>query len=132
MNNLAIKSINPANDEEIKSYPVMNDKEISKIISLSNDDYQNWKETDFSERSIRMKRAGQILRKNREALGKLMTIEMGKPILQSESEIEKCAWVCDYFAENAEKFLEDEIIATDASKSFVAYKPLGVVLAVMP
>lgn len=132
MNNLAIKSINPANDEEIKSYPVMNDKEISKIISLSNDDYQNWKETDFSERSIRMKRAGQILRKSKEALGKLMTIEMGKPILQSESEIEKCAWVCDYFAENAEKFLEDEIIATDASKSFVTYKPLGVVLAVMP
>ncbi|MCK7520134.1 MAG: aldehyde dehydrogenase family protein [Ignavibacteriales bacterium] len=61
-----------------------------------------------------------------------MTLEMGKPIAQSRAEVEKCAWVCEYYAENAEKFLADELIQTDASKSFVTFQPLGIVLAVMP
>ncbi|MHB8337565.1 MAG: NAD-dependent succinate-semialdehyde dehydrogenase [Ignavibacteriaceae bacterium] len=127
-----IKSINPATDEEIKSYQVMDEIEIAKIISLSNSDFLSWKETGFSERTLKMKRAAEILRQKRDSLGKLMTLEMGKPILQSKSEIEKCAWVCDYFADNAERFLSDEVIATEASKSFVTFRPLGVLLAVMP
>ncbi|MHB1688129.1 MAG: NAD-dependent succinate-semialdehyde dehydrogenase [Ignavibacteriaceae bacterium] len=127
-----IKSINPATDEEIKSYPVMDEKVIEKIISQSNNDFVRWKETGFSFRSAKMKRAAEILQERKDLLGELMTLEMGKPILQSKSEVEKCAWVCDYFADNAEKFLSDEIINTDASKSFVTFQPLGVVLAVMP
>jgi succinate-semialdehyde dehydrogenase/glutarate-semialdehyde dehydrogenase len=79
-----------------------------------------------------MKKAASILRNKKEDLGAIMTLEMGKPIAQSRAEVEKCAWVCDYFAENAEKFLQDEIIETDASKSFVTFQPIGVVLAVMP
>ncbi len=132
MGSKMIKSINPATDEEIKSYPVMDEIEIAKIISLSNSDFLSWKETGFSERTLKMKRAAEILRQKRDSLGKLMTLEMGKPILQSKSEIEKCAWVCDYFADNAERFLSDEVIATEASKSFVTFRPLGVLLAVMP
>ncbi len=132
MGSKMIKSINPATDEEIKSYQVMDEIEIAKIISLSNSDFLSWKETGFSERTLKMKRAAEILRQKRDSLGKLMTLEMGKPILQSKSEIEKCAWVCDYFADNAERFLSDEVIATEASKSFVTFRPLGAVLAVMP
>ncbi|HUX92485.1 MAG TPA: NAD-dependent succinate-semialdehyde dehydrogenase [Ignavibacteriaceae bacterium] len=132
MGSKMIKSINPATDKEIKSYQVMDEIEIAKIISLSNSDFLSWKETGFSERTLKMKRAAEILRQKRDSLGKLMTLEMGKPILQSKSEIEKCAWVCDYFADNAERFLSDEVIATEASKSFVTFRPLGVLLAVMP
>ena len=79
-----------------------------------------------------MKKAGSVLRKNLNKYARIMTEEMGKPIAQSRSEVEKCAWVCDYFAENGEEFLKDKIIKSDASKSFVTYQPIGVVLAVMP
>ncbi len=127
-----ISSINPATGEDIKSYIEMNKKEIEEIISFSHEAFLVWRETDFALRSLKMKMAAEILRSKKEELGRLMTLEMGKPILQSKSEIEKCAWVCDYYAENAEKFLIDQIVETDASKSFVSYQPLGVVLAVMP
>ncbi|MHB8580166.1 MAG: NAD-dependent succinate-semialdehyde dehydrogenase [Ignavibacteriaceae bacterium] len=127
-----IKSINPATGEEINSYPVMDENEIAKIISLSHFDFLSWKDTDFSERVLKMKRAAEILLEKRDSLGKLMTLEMGKPILQSKSEIEKCSWVCNYFADNAERILSDEVITTEASKSFVTFRPLGAVLAVMP
>jgi succinate-semialdehyde dehydrogenase/glutarate-semialdehyde dehydrogenase len=79
-----------------------------------------------------MMNASNILRVKKEEYSKLMTLEMGKPIAQSRAEVEKCAWVCEYYAENAEKFLGDELISTDASKSFVSFQPLGIVLAVMP
>jgi succinate-semialdehyde dehydrogenase/glutarate-semialdehyde dehydrogenase len=79
-----------------------------------------------------MKNAAKVLREKFEEYSILMTNEMGKPIVQSRAEIEKCAWVCDYYAENAERFLSDEIIKTEASKSFVSYQPLGVILAIMP
>ena len=127
-----IKSINPANGSQIKSYPEMNITEINEIISLSNQAFLNWRETDFAQRAKKMKNAANVLRSKKEKLSSLMTEEMGKPILQSKSEIEKCAWVCDYYAENSVLFLKDEIIKTDADKSFVSFQPLGVVLAVMP
>ncbi len=79
-----------------------------------------------------MMNAAEVLRKNKEDYSRLMTLEMGKPISQSRAEVDKCAWVCEYYAENAEKFLSDELIETDASKSFVTFQPLGIVLAVMP
>jgi succinate-semialdehyde dehydrogenase/glutarate-semialdehyde dehydrogenase len=79
-----------------------------------------------------MKKAADILLKDKEELARLMTLEMGKPIKQSIAEIEKCAWVCNFYSDNAESFLSDEIIQTDAMKSFVTFQPLGIVLAVMP
>ncbi|MFZ2322352.1 MAG: NAD-dependent succinate-semialdehyde dehydrogenase [Ignavibacteriaceae bacterium] len=127
-----LKSINPVSNQIIKSYDEMNSEESAKIISLVDDSFKSWKETPFVHRSALMKNAAQILRKNSEVYSNLMTVEMGKPIVQSRAEVEKCAWVCEYYAENAEKFLADEIIKTEASKSFVSYQPLGVILAIMP
>jgi len=126
------KSTNPATGEEIKNYPDMNNVEIEKILEQSNKAFLQWQSFDFSQRTEKMKNAHDILLKRKEEFAKIMTLEMGKPIAQSISEIEKCAWVCDYFAENAEDFLANEEIKTDASKSYVAYQPLGVVLAIMP
>ncbi len=127
-----IKSINPATEEEIKVYEEMSDETVHEIIAQVDSAYNSWKLTTFEERSDKMRNAAQILRNKKEELAKIMTLEMGKPFAQSKSEVEKCAWVCDYFAENAAKFLEKEIIKTDASNSFVTYQPLGVVLAIMP
>ncbi len=127
-----IKSINPATEEEIKSYEEMDLEEVSKIISKADSDFAEWRRTSFSTRSQLLKKAGEVLRKNKEKHSRLMTDEMGKPIGQSRSEVEKCAWLCDYFAENGEEFLKDKIVESDASKSFVSFQPLGVVLAVMP
>lgn len=126
------KSINPATEEEIRNYPDMNQHEIASILEELNNTFLNWKNTRFSQRAEKMKKAHDILIKRKDELAKTMTLEMGKPILQSISEIEKCAWVCEYFAENSEEFLASEDIKTDASKSFVTYQPLGVILAIMP
>ena len=127
-----LQSINPANEELIQEYAEMSDSEVSKILEQTNSAYQEWKGTTFSYRSQLMKNAAKILRERKEEFAKLMTLEMGKPILQSKAEVEKCAWVCDYYAENAEKFLANELVKTDFSKSYVSYQPIGVVLAVMP
>jgi len=127
-----LKSVNPANGKLIRSYPEMTIDEVDKVLHLVNYTFNDWKETTFSERAKLMLNASNVLREQSEELSKLMTEEMGKPIAQSRAEIEKCAWICEYYAANAEKFLSDELIETDAAKSFVAYQPLGVVLAVMP
>jgi succinate-semialdehyde dehydrogenase/glutarate-semialdehyde dehydrogenase len=127
-----LKSINPANGKLIHSYPEMTIGEVIKILQLVNDAFNECKGTDFKERAQLMLNAANVLRNQSEELSKLMTLEMGKPIVQSRAEIEKCAWVCEYYAKNAEKFLEDEIVETDAKRSFVTYQALGVVLAVMP
>jgi succinate-semialdehyde dehydrogenase/glutarate-semialdehyde dehydrogenase len=127
-----IKSINPANEELLKEYREMSPDQVSTIIKAAHKEYLKWRKTDYKTRSEKMKEAASALRKRKEGLGQIMTLEMGKPIAQSRAEVEKCAWVCDYFAENAEKFLEEQIIETDASKSFVTFEPIGVVLAVMP
>ncbi len=127
-----IKSINPANDEVIKTYEEMNAGEVNSIIDSADSAFKEWRKTGFPDRSEKMKNAAAILREKKEELARVMTLEMGKPIKQARSEVEKCAWVCDYYSDNAEKFLADQIIETDASKSFVTFQPLGVVLAVMP
>lgn len=127
-----LTSINPANNKVIKQYDEMTASDSSDIILLAHQSFLQWKETSFAHRAGLMKNAAKVLRQNSEEYSVLMTMEMGKPIAQSRAEIEKCAWVCDYYVDNAEKFLTDESIKTEASKSFVTYQPLGVVLAVMP
>lgn len=125
-------SINPYNGKELKSYKNHTNKEISEIIDNANRRFYRWRETSFSERKKLMLAAASELKKNKKEYAETMTMEMGKPISQAIAEIEKCAWVCEYYAENAEKQLQDEAIKTDAHKSYVSFEPLGVVLAIMP
>jgi len=127
-----IQSINPANLQLIKTYQSMLPSEVNNIIALAANAFEEWKGTSFIHRSKLMLNAANVLQKNEEEFSRLMTLEMGKPIAQSRAEVKKCSWVCEYYAENAEKFLSDELITTDASKSFVTFQPLGIVLAVMP
>src|SRR5262245_26848083 len=129
---MGIQALNPATEEIIKDYPEMTSEEVSSIITKAHQAFEQWRTTKFSDRAGLMKKAGAILRNNKEEYAQLMTAEMGKPVAQARGEVEKCAWVCDYYAENAEKFLAPEDIATDASRSFISYQPLGIVLAVMP
>lgn len=127
-----LRSINPANLEILETYPQMQPAEVNNIINLTNIAFEEWRKTSFEFRSELMTKAANLLRENKEKYSRLMTLEMGKPIAQSRAEVDKCAWVCDYYAENAEKFLSDDLIQTDASKSFITFQPLGIVLAVMP
>lgn len=129
---MSIESINPATGERIKSYPETSPEEVKNTIEKAHQEFLRWRHTSFSDRAPKMKKAAEILRQKKEEFAHLMAIEMGKPVAQGRGEAEKCAWVCDYYADNAEKFLSNEEIATDASRSFVHFEPLGVVLAVMP
>ncbi|UCC81004.1 MAG: NAD-dependent succinate-semialdehyde dehydrogenase [Candidatus Zixiibacteriota bacterium] len=127
-----MKAINPATNELIKEYKEHTDAEVKAIVEAAHSTYLSWRDVSFAERSKLMHKAAEVLRKNIDKYAKLITIEMGKVIRESRAEVEKCAWVCDYYADNAEKFLADEIIETDASKSMAVFQPIGVVLAVMP
>jgi len=99
-----IQSINPANNQVIKTYQEISDIELSEVLSKMQTAFEDWKTKSFNYRASLMKTAAKILRNKKEEFSKLMTLEMGKPILQSRAEIDKCAWVCDYYADNAEKF----------------------------
>ncbi len=127
-----IQSINPATNQIIESFEEMTLPEIQNVLSRVQNDWLQWRKTSFAHRSTLMNNAAAILRKNKSKYAFIMTNEMGKPITQSESEVEKCAWVCDYYADNAENLLSDEMVPTDASHSYVEFDPIGIVLAVMP
>lgn len=126
------QSINPATDEVIKIYPDHQELEVDKILSEVNMAQIEWRKRSLQERAKFMGKVGETLLHNKEKLAKICTDEMGKLFNESISEIEKCAVTCAYFAENAENFLHEEIIKTEAQESFVSYQPLGVVLAIMP
>jgi len=125
-------SVNPAFSSVIEEYDEYSDEKVNAIIDKADSAFLAWSEAPFTERSRLMKNASDVLCKRREFLAELMTLEMGKPIIQSRAEIDKCAWVCTYYAANADEFLKDELVETDAKKSFITCRPLGVILAVMP
>ncbi|SFU66473.1 succinate-semialdehyde dehydrogenase / glutarate-semialdehyde dehydrogenase [Pustulibacterium marinum] len=127
-----MKSVNPFNGQLLYEFEELNEPQINQKIEAAHKVHLSWKNTTFSERSILMHEAANVLRNNKEDFGKIITLEMGKPITQAIAEVEKCAWVCEYYAHNAEDFLKNELIETDAIKSYVSYEPLGVVFAVMP
>jgi succinate-semialdehyde dehydrogenase/glutarate-semialdehyde dehydrogenase len=124
--------INPSNGELVKTYQEYTTKEVDEIINLSYYTFKGWQKSSFKERSALMNNAAGVLRSNIEKYAQLMAVEMGKPINDGRAEIEKCAWICDYYAEHAESFLGRRKIATEASESFVSFQPLGTILAVMP
>jgi succinate-semialdehyde dehydrogenase/glutarate-semialdehyde dehydrogenase len=127
-----MKSINPATGELIREYAEHNDADVAKRIARAEQAFESWRRTSFAERAALMKRAADVLRKERSTYAHLMTSEMGKTIASAEAEVDKCAWGCEFYAEYAERYLDDEIVETDARKSFVRYEPLGAILAVMP
>jgi len=129
---MEFKSINPYNNKEIASYASQTDDEIESVLHKSQNAFEKWRKIPLVERSNLMNNAAKILRENVEIYAKTITLEMGKPITEARAEVRKCALVCEYYAANAAKFLEDEIIKTDASQSFVSHAPIGAVLAIMP
>jgi succinate-semialdehyde dehydrogenase/glutarate-semialdehyde dehydrogenase len=129
---MSFQVINPATGETVKEIPAWDDANVEAAISQVAEATPAWANTPLSERCDLMHKAAQVLRDNKDEYARTITIEMGKLINDSRAEVEKCALVCDYYAEHGPEFLKDEPIASDAGKSYVAYLPLGSVLAVMP
>lgn len=129
---MTFQSINPTHGGLIAEFTEFTEDQVETTLSLAYQTYTTWRITDFPHRTQHMQAAARYLREQKPRLAGLITQEMGKPIVEAEAEIEKCAWNCAYYAEEAPRFLADEYIATSASESFVAYEPIGVVLAVMP
>jgi acyl-CoA reductase-like NAD-dependent aldehyde dehydrogenase len=127
-----IHSINPATEETLQSFPVHSQKQIEEMLRRAQKTFLSWRDEPYSKKTGLMKKAAEYLRKNKAVLAGIMTSEMGKPIVESEAEVEKCAWNCDFYAENAELFLKEEQRISNATQSYVQYTPLGVILAVMP
>ena len=125
-------SINPANNKKINSYEEISKDSINQIIDSSFNTFLEWRNKSFSYRAKKMRHLAELLKQKKDLLGLLMTKEMGKPIKQSIAEAEKCAWVCEYYADNAEKFLSQKEIPTGSTKSFISFQPIGIVLAIMP
>ena len=125
-------SLNPASGETIATYPTITTPEMRAALRGSAKAWQGWRRTTFADRAQRMHMIGRLLRERADAHGRLMALEMGKPIAAGRAESMKCATACDYYAEHAEQFLADEVIATDASRSYVHYEPIGTLLAIMP
>jgi succinate-semialdehyde dehydrogenase/glutarate-semialdehyde dehydrogenase len=127
-----ITAINPSTGEAIASYPFHSDADIDRILSSATVAQAKWRKTPIVQRVELLRRMGRELRADKARLARLITDEMGKPIVEAEAEVEKCAWNCDFYAENAPVFLADEAVASSASHSAVVFDPLGVVLAIMP
>jgi succinate-semialdehyde dehydrogenase/glutarate-semialdehyde dehydrogenase len=125
-------SSNPATGKTLRHFESLSEAELDEKLERAATTFQTYRLTSFDDRAPLMFRAAEILEHEKRELGRLMTIEMGKPIKAAEQEAEKCAWVCRYYAETAREHLADEIVITNASKSFVRFQPFGPVLAVMP
>ncbi|MCK5065003.1 MAG: NAD-dependent succinate-semialdehyde dehydrogenase [Candidatus Fermentibacteraceae bacterium] len=127
-----LETINPCTGEIIESWQEHTSSEIESIISNAQLAFLNWKETPLQKRASALMRLAVLLESRKAELARLMAMEMGKPLSQGVSEVEKCAWVCRYYAENGAEFLKNEIVKTDASLSYICYQPLGIIFAVMP
>jgi succinate-semialdehyde dehydrogenase / glutarate-semialdehyde dehydrogenase len=129
---MTIATINPATGETLRTFQPLSDAELEVRLQCAADTYRRYRRTPMSERKRMLLRAAEILEAEKDAFGKLMVLEMGKPIKAGVEEAAKCALGCRYYAENAERFLADEYVETSASRSYVTYQPVGPVLAVMP
>lgn len=127
-----MQAINPTTEEKRQVFPNHSTEQMLETINRQHEAFTSWRKTSFEKRAALLLNAAEVLFKNKAHYAELMAKEMGKPLKEGEGEIEKCAWVCVYYAENAASFLEDEFIASDASKSLVSYQPLGIIFAIMP
>src|SRR5437870_11827333 len=129
---MAIASVNPANGKVLKTFEALSDPQVDAKIGRAAGVFASFQRLPFTQRGRWMMNAADILESEKEELGRLMTMEMGKPLRSAIEEAVKCAWACRYYAENAERFLADEVVETAATKSYIHYQPLGPILAVMP
>ena len=129
---MAIATIDPATGKVLRTFEPLASAQVEEKLQLAVKTFPAFRKLSFAERGRMMAKAGEILERDKQALGRMMTIEMGKTLGSAVAEAEKCAWSCHYYAENAEKFMADEIVETGAAKSYIHYQPVGVVLAVMP
>jgi succinate-semialdehyde dehydrogenase/glutarate-semialdehyde dehydrogenase len=127
-----MQSINPFSGETIKTYQEYPSNEVKTIIYQVDTAFHSWKQTIFEQRAVLMKNLQSKLIEKKEELAGIMVAEMGKVKREAIGEIEKCAWVCSFYAENADSYLKNEPIKTEASESYISYQPIGTVLAVMP
>jgi succinate-semialdehyde dehydrogenase/glutarate-semialdehyde dehydrogenase len=129
---MVLTSINPYNGEQLGHFNTLNRVEIEEKLQLALSSFREWRAVDFTKRAQLLNDVAENLKINRERLAHNISLEMGKPIVQARAEVDKCAWVCQYYADNAPSFLEKEVIETDGSESWVEYHPLGPILAIMP
>lgn len=129
---MAIISKNPATEEMMMTFEELSDDQVEEKLGIAQNAFELWRKTSFMERRMIFKKVAEILRGKKEFYGEMMTREMGKPIGQAVAEAEKCAWVCDFYAEEAENFLTNSIVKTELTESYVKYDPLGIILAIMP
>ncbi|HEX7733447.1 MAG TPA: NAD-dependent succinate-semialdehyde dehydrogenase [Ktedonobacteraceae bacterium] len=129
---MGIQSINPATGEVLETFELYSQEQIDEILDQARRAFLSWRKTTFARRAEHLRRVARYLREHKTELGRLSVLEMGKSLVEAEAEMEKSAWGCEYYAENAERFLSDERVSTNATDSYIAYRPLGVVLALMP
>ncbi|HEY9018574.1 NAD-dependent succinate-semialdehyde dehydrogenase [Thiomicrospira sp.] len=130
---MALESRNPATGELLAQYDSWDQDTLDLAIKRAGQKFADWAQrTSMAERCALMQRAAEVLKNQKSDLARLITLEMGKSIKEAQAEIDKCVWVCEFYADKGPDFLADEIIETDASKSLICYQPMGVVLAVMP
>jgi len=129
---MRFETINPATGERLQIFPMLTDTALEVALSRIAEAAPRWAATSVEERATLMRSAREVLRAHRDEYAALITLEMGKLIREARAEVEKCASACDYYAEHAAGFLADEVVETDAGRSYVAYEPLGTVLAIMP
>ena len=127
-----MKSINPYTNKVLEEFEEFPERELERILTQSGDAFKKWKRTNFGYRKSLMKNVSRLLKGKINEYAESITAEMGKPVGESKAEVEKCAWVCNYYADNAELFLRDEPVDTDADMSYVNYAPLGTILGIMP
>jgi succinate-semialdehyde dehydrogenase/glutarate-semialdehyde dehydrogenase len=129
---MGIQSINPASGEVLETFELYSQEQIDEALDQARQAFLHWRHTTFARRAEYLQRVARYLRDHKHELGRVAVLEMGKSLVEAEAEVEKCAWNCDFYAENAEHFLANENIATNATTSYVAFRPLGVILALMP
>jgi succinate-semialdehyde dehydrogenase/glutarate-semialdehyde dehydrogenase len=132
MESMALRSVNPATGETLRTYEPLSSREIERRLERAAQAFASYRRTPMEERAAAMTRAAEILERDRDRFGHLMTLEMGKPIRAARDEAAKCAWACRYYAGNGGRIFADEPVETGERRSFIRYQPLGVVLAVMP
>lgn len=129
---MLIKTINPATEEAIQTYPVFDKEQVDALVDAANISYLAWRTTSFEQRAKRMLQIAKLLKNNQKEYARLIAREMGKPVTAGQGEIEKCAWVCEHYAEHASQYLKPRLLDTKRRETKVCYQLLGVIFAIMP